>query len=376
VSIKGVEKVIAEYPRHYNAYVTQSLNRRASSQLALSMIKTVNTLVPNKDPFFSIVILCWNSKAYLQTCLGTLTRQSFNDFEVILVDNGSAEPVVEKDFAGFSELDLIFLSLVQNLGFAQGNNIAAQQARGKYLVLLNSDAFPQPDWLEEIYNAIKNYPNHILASRILMTDTPDKLDSEGDVYHISGIAWHRSYSQPAATIESPEGVVFSASGAAAVYPKVAFDQVGGFDDDFFAFYEDIDLGFRLRLAGFECIYVPTAVVHHVGSGSTGRRSKLAEYLNQRNMIWAYLKNMPVFPLIVLLPYHVLANSALVVNAAFHGRGAIYLKAKIDAVKSIKSVLKKRSIIQKSRKCKVTKIFTTMELNPIAPFISNRGKKYF
>lgn len=324
-------------------------------------------------PLFSIIVLCWNSEAYLQTCLQALNQQSFKDFEFILVDNGSSEPVTTNAFAEFPELDWRLVSFAENLGFAKGNNIAIKEARGKYVVLLNSDAFPEPNWLEEIFKAIQRYPNHFFASRIIMANEPELLDSEGDEYHLSGIAWHRSFRLPCATTTAPEGPVFSACGAAAVYPKAAFDHIGGFDEDFFAFYEDVDLGFRMRLAGYECIYLPTAIVHHVGSGSTGPRSKLAAYYNQRNMIWAFIKNMPGWRFYVLLPFHILTNFLLIVNAAFHGQGGIYFKAKVGAVRGLKSILGKRADVQINRKVADLTVIKKMNLNLLAPINSSRTR---
>lgn len=328
-------------------------------------------MIPSKDnpSLFSIIILYWRSAQHIQHCLDSLDQQTFRDFEVVLIDNASPELPPAGILARYPNLILRYFPQEKNLGFAGGNNLGASLSMGQYLVLLNSDAFPQPDWLEEISKAIRRYPNHVLASRIIMANEPDRLDSEGDVYHLSGLAWHRSYKQLATKTLASEGLVFSATGAAAVYPKAAFTEVGGFDEDLFAFYEDIDLGFRLRLAGYECTYIPTAVARHVGSGSTGQGSELAAYYNQRNMIWVFIKNFPGWRFLASMPYHMLVNILLVVNAAFHGRGRIYLKAKVDAVKGLKSVLRKRGAVQKCRKIDASAVVKQMNLNVFAPIRS-------
>ena len=200
-----------------------------------------------------------------------------------------------------------------------------------------------------------------------MANEPEKLDGEGDVYHFTGLAWRRSHGRPQISTHSQEKEVFSACGAAAIYPKEAFDQVGGFDPDYFAYVEDVDLGFRLRLAGFRCIYLPAAEVLHVGSGSTGFRSDLATYYGHRNLIWTYFKNMPIVLLIGLLPLHLLANLLLVIYGVFSKRGAVIARAKIDAIRTLDVALTKRKAIQKNRKISVLQLLAAMDLNPFAPF---------
>ncbi len=220
-------------------------------------------------PLFSILILCWNNINYLEECLQALVEQTYKDFEVILVDNGSDEPVTKEILDNFPELSIKFRKLERNVGFAAGNNYAAQAAKGDCLVTLNADAFPRQDWLEKLFTAVKKYPDSVLASKLIMANDRQRLDGEGDVYHISGLAWRRSYNYQVSESNVVEGEIFSACAAAAVYPQKAFHEVGGFDADYFAYLEDIDLGFRLRLAGFRCFYIPDSVVYHIGSGSTG-----------------------------------------------------------------------------------------------------------
>ena len=143
-----------------------------------------------------------------------------------------------------------------NLGFAGGNNLAAKSASGEYLVLLNSDAFPEPDWLATLHQAALNHPGHCFASKLLQAADPTLLDGEWNVYHASGLAWRKNHNQPAAKSATKPRLVMSACAAASAYPRAAFEQVGGFDEAFFAYMEDLDLDMRLGEASAAALAVP------------------------------------------------------------------------------------------------------------------------
>ncbi len=196
-----------------------------------------------------------------------------------------------------------------NLGFAAGVNRAVREAPPtRWLTLLNPDAFPEPDWLEQLMSATQRHPDCAsFASRQVMADQPDLLDGAGDVYHTSGLAWRAGHGRPVPTDPEPEREVFSACAAAALYRRDIFEALGGLDEDFFCYMEDVDLGFRLRLAGWGCKYIPTAVVHHVGSATSGRRSHFTTYHGHRNLVWVFFKNMPGALLWLYLPQHLLLN---------------------------------------------------------------------
>lgn len=321
----------------------------------------------NSPPFFSILILCWNSNAYIRKCLEALRAQSFTNFEIILVDNGSPEPVSREQLDAFSDLAIRFFPIKDNLGFAAGNNFAAKKADGAYLVLLNSDAFPEPGWLDEIFHAIERHPGCSFASQLIMAETPRYLDGEGDNYHASGLVWRRSYGAPVAGAGKTEREVFSACGAAAIYPKEAYDRVGGFDEDYFAYVEDIDLGFRLRLIGCPCIYLPSAVVYHVGSGSTSRRSDFSVYYGQRNLVWTFFKDMPGILFWLLIPFHLLANLLMIFLSLLRRQGRVTLRAKRDACAGLGKILRKRNEVQRRRRVSVGAILKAIDWNPFSPF---------
>ncbi len=304
-------------------------------------------------PFFSIVILFWNNEKYIGKCLQSLKNQTYKNFEIILINNGSDQPLPPN--LEISSHNVKSIKLIKNIGFAAGNNYGAKIAKGKYLITLNADAFPEPDWLEKINSAIEKYPDCSFASKLVMADDPKKLDGTGDVYHFTGLVWRKNYNHLIENVKLKEGEVFSACGAAAVYPKYAFDKVGGFDSDFFAYVEDVDLGFRLRLAGYRCIFLPEAVVHHVGSGSTEKRSDFSVYNGQRNLVWTFFKNMPAILFWLLLPIHLLINVLAIFVNLFRNQGKITIKAKLDAILSIDQIINKRKYIMTNRVVRIYEI---------------------
>lgn len=295
------------------------------------------------------------------------------DFEILLVDNGSTKPISSESIGKYANLPINLINLERNLGFAAANNYATSLAKGNYLVLLNADAFPKPDWLENINKGIQKHPNCFFTSKQIMANHPDRLDGMGDVYHISGLVWRKSYNVQITDIRDEEREVFSACAAAAAYPREAFVRVGGFDEDYFSYVEDIDLGFRLRLIGYRCIYLPNAVVYHVGYGSTSRGSNLSTYYGQRNLVWTFIKDMPGIFVWILAPFHLVANLLMIVLGIFKGSGVITVKAKWDALLPLANLVRKRKQVQRKRSAPIRSILLAMDLNPISPLINLLNK---
>ena len=317
---------------------------------------------------FSILILHWRAQEHLQTCLDALDAQTNKDFEVLLLDNGNEMPLPDNFTSGFPALNLKVLRSDVNLGFAAGNNFLIGFSKGRYIALLNADAFPEPDRLANIHEALIKHPDHFIASRLIKFSEPNTLDGEWNVYHALGFAWRHNHNQPLNLASDEPREVFGACAAASVYPREAFEAVGGFDEDFFAYMEDIDLDFRLQLAGYCCLYLPNAIVKHVGSASSAPRSDFAVYHGHRNLPWVFIKNMPGWLFWLLLPFHILVNLAYLLIAVFLGKGRIMAKAKWDALKALKPIIEKRRAIQKNRKASIRRIATLLNWNPFAPFI--------
>jgi GT2 family glycosyltransferase len=328
--------------------------------------------VPNVT--VSIIIVTLNSAKYLSRCFEALSRQTVTNFEVIVVDNGSSDRGLANLVTDWPGVSLRIEYLPQNLGFAVANNVGAHLARGHWLALLNADAFPEPDWLERFLEVAETMPDAFFASRQIQANTPTKLDGEGDTYHISGLAWRRNYGLPVrekCVIEE----IFSPCAAAAFYPRQAFLNVGGFDEDYFAYQEDVDLGFRLRLKGLHCYYVSQAVVHHVGSVTFGKYSDFAIYYGHRNLVWTYVKNMPAPLLWIFLPLHLVANLLTMFRFLSVGHGKAIWRAKVDAIHGLAPMLGKRKNIQQDRQASIKAIYRAMEHDLLAPFRASVERRY-
>ena len=317
-------------------------------------------------PSVSVIILNWNGVDVLPRCLDALTAQTFKDYEIIVVDNGSSDSSTDYIEARWPGLKVVKLD--RNYGFAKANNIGTQKAQGEWLAFVNNDAFPAPDWLARLMSATKKHPLFaIFASCIVQYENRDLLDGTGDVHHISGVVWHRQHNHPVSEARDIPEEVFSPSGAAALYSRRAFWQVGGFDEDFFSYHEDVDLGFRLRLQGHRCLYIPDAVVFHVGSASLGKRSDFSVLHGHRNMVWSYFQNMPASLFWKYLPAHLMANFFFLLYLTRHGQGKAIWRAKWDALRGIPTALRKRRHVQLTRTVETSDILRVLDRRFLSPY---------
>jgi len=310
-------------------------------------------------PGVTVVIVNWNSGDLLKRCLSALARQTVPPDKILVVDNGSRDGSAE----GAGQWPNVELrEMGRNLGFAGGNNEAFKDCATDFVALLNPDALPEPDWLEKLLAAARLHPEFAaFGSRQMAADSFDVLDGTGDVYHLSGKVWRRGKGQPYRKQDELPCEIFSPCACAALYRREALLSVGGFDGDFFCYVEDVDLGFRLRLAGYKALYVPDAVVHHVGSATTGgQHSDFSVYHGHRNLVWTFVKNMPGLLFWGLLPLHMLLNLVSVAYFALRGRGRVMLKAKRDALKGLPHMLQKRRAIQRVRKASTLGIWQALD----------------
>ena len=294
----------------------------------------------------AVVIVTFNSGKYLSRCLTCLENQTVKPNKVVVVDNNSTDGSLENIEGRWPWVE--FLHQEQNLGFVGANNLAIDKLNGfDWVALLNPDAFPKASWLETLLKAAEQCPTFTcFASHLLLPETDNTyLDGMGDVYHVSGRAWRRNHGREATGAHGTYEEVFSACAAAALYKRDDFLRVGGFDERYFNYFEDVDLGFRWRLAGYRCLYVPEAVVEHVGSGISGPCSDFTVYHGHRNLVWTYFKDMP-WPLLWLyLPQHIVLNLVSVVAFAIRGQARVILRAKWDALKRLPEILKERRAVQ-------------------------------
>lgn len=298
-------------------------------------------------PEFSVIIVAYNSGHVLSKCLAALARQTFTDFEILLVDNGVNDGAVEA--LGSVDPRTRIIRPGHNLGFAAGNNLAAREARANWLVLLNPDAFPAPDWLTQIGKAIRRYPSvAMFGSTQFKADDPLALDGAGDCYHPLGLAWRGGEGETLDMVDV-DTEVFGPCAAAAAYRKGTFEEAGGFAEQFFCYYEDVDLAFRLRLAGATCVQLAAARVGHVGSSTTGKGSDFIRYQVTRNRIWTFLRGMPGPLLLFLLPGLIATLVMRLSLTPFTGDFRTRARAITDAFGALPRVLRERRDIQARRR---------------------------
>lgn len=295
----------------------------------------------------TVIIVNWNAGDMLAQCLDDLLRQSVQPARVLVMDNGSSDSSAEQvaQLAGVT-----VRRLGENFGFAAANNRAFSECDTEYVALLNPDAFPEPDWLEKLVAAAKAHPEvAAFGSRQMVHGAVNIVDGLGDVYHVSGLIWRDGHGRVLRDSDAVPHEIFSPCAGAALYRRDALEAVGGFDENYFCYVEDVDLGFRLRLAGYGAIYVPGAVVHHVGSATTGgKHSDFSVYHGHRNLVWTYVKDMPGLLFWGLLPLHLAMNLVAMVVFTVRGQGRVIFRAKRDALMGLPLIWKKRRQIQSKR----------------------------
>ena len=289
----------------------------------------------------SVVILNFNGKRYLDECLSALARQTYRDFEVIVVDNGSTDESVEHLKTNFPWAKIIRNE--ENLGFAGGTNSGIRNASGDYILTLNNDTRVEEQFIEQIIKPMFEKDVGMCASKMLFPD--GRINSTGICVSRSGAAWDRGMFEPDVEQYEVQEEVFGPCAGAALYRREMLDEIGLFDDDFFLYMEDVDLAFRGRLAGWKCVYVPEAVVYHHHGGTAGFGSDLSVYYGNRNIIWYAIKDFPTRLLIESLPFILARNLAVIPYYAMHGQGRVILKSKLDALLGIPGVLRKRQRVQ-------------------------------
>ncbi|MGH3079756.1 MAG: glycosyltransferase family 2 protein [Gaiellaceae bacterium] len=325
-------------------------------------------------PRVAVAIVNANSGRFLRRSLAALAEQTRAPDRILVVDNGSTDGSADGVEAEFPSVEVIRLDA--NVGFAAANNLAAREAGdSEWLALLNPDAFPEARWLEELLRAAEAAPGSAsFSSRIVMDSDPGRLDAAGDVMHVSGVAWQGGRGESSSSAAAPREV-FSASAAAALYRRDAFLAVGGFDERFFCYYEDVDLGFRLRLVGHRSMYVPGAVARHVGSSAACRDSDFMLYHTHRNIVWTYVKDMPSALFWLYLPQHLLVNLATLAAFAITRRAGVAFRAKRDALRGLPEILRERRAVQDRRVVSSREIRRALARGrSVVPVLSRRSRE--
>lgn len=245
--------------------------------------------IKRESPRVSVIIPHWNGIQHLQTCIDALRRQTFTQFEIILVDNGSTDG--SQDFIRRHYPEVRLLELGRNLGFTGACNAGYRVACGDFIVLLNNDTEADAGWLEAVVDAFHRYPQAgSIASKLLLFNRRDHFHAAGDFFRVDGIPGNRGVWQKDTSQYEVEEEVFGACGAAAAYRRTMLDDIGFLDHAFYFSCEDIDLAWRAQLRGWQVIYAPRAVVYHKLKATGG--SVTGSYYDGRNFLYVIWKNYP------------------------------------------------------------------------------------
>jgi GT2 family glycosyltransferase len=295
------------------------------------------------NPLISIIIVNFNGLRFLDACLSSICHQSYKLYEIIFVDNGSSDGSV--DLVRKRYPAAIILETGKNLGFAGGTNTGIRRSTGEFILTLNNDTILDSHFLEEIKKPMQD-DLHVgmCGSKILLPD--GRINSTAICIFRSGAAWDRGMGELDSGQYDSAEEIFGPSAGAALYRRSMLDEVGLLDEDFFLFMEDVDLAFRARLAGWKCMYVPSAKVVHTFGGTTGKVSDLPVYYGSRNLLWYVIKNYPVKMLLLSSPWIMGRSCAEIPYYILKRKGVAILRAKFDSFKGFYRMIKKRKLIKR------------------------------
>ena len=273
-------------------------------------------------PAVSVVVVNWNRRELLRGCLQSIAIQAGVSYEIIVVDNGSTDGSLDavSEFKQTVSFPVRLIANKANLGFCTANNQGIAEARGPYIALLNNDAEAAPGWLAAMVRELDTRPEFgMIASKIVVYDDPRRIDKAGHLIYPDGQNRGRGSGEiDAGQYDQVEEVLWP-DGCAALYRKAMLDEIGGFDEDLFAYGDDAELGLRARIAGWKCLYVPEALVRHRRGSTLGLLSSRRLELIERNRLLLAIKHFPL-SLLWFNGFFWAARVGAGLIAAFRGRG--------------------------------------------------------
>lgn len=271
----------------------------------------------------SVIIPNYNGIAYLDGVLASLERQTCRNFETILVDNGSTDGSVAFVTGNYPWVHIV--ELPENFGFSRAVNEGIYASRTPYVLLLNNDTEVETDFVEEMLGCIRRHENAFSCSaRMVRFHQRDQIDDAGNYYCALGWAFARGKGKDIHCFEKEQKIFTSCAGAA-IYRKKIFEKIGYFDEEHFAYLEDIDVGYRARIQGYENWFAPKAVVYHVGSGTSGSRyNQFKTRYSSRNNIYLIYKNMPFLQILLNLPFLLVGFGLKILFFIQKGMGREYI----------------------------------------------------
>jgi GT2 family glycosyltransferase len=335
-----------------------------------------------KNPLVSLIVISYNNKKDLNECLTSLKNQDYENFEIVLVDNNSSDNSVEiaKGFKGIK-----IIENKKNEGFAKGNNLGIKNAfknkKVKYIVCINPDTITKKSWLKELVSvAEENKLIGSVQSKVLLNNNKTKINSAGNNINFLGVGICGSYMKDKKTENKIKEIGY-ASGCSVLYSREALEKVGLYDEDFFMYKEDLDLGWRLSLFGYKNLFAPKSIVYHKYSFS--KKGNKFYYL-ERNRLIVLLKNYKIKTLFLIFPLGLFFEIGMILYSI---KGKFFLK-KVKGyaaiIKDLPKIISKRIELQKNRKINDSEIIKQFiarvdfeEIkNPILEKIANPIMNYY
>lgn len=305
-------------------------------------------------PSVSALVLNYDGRALLDTALPSLLAQTYPNLSVTVIDNGSSDGSAAHVRERWPSVEV--LELPVNVGVAAALNRGIEVARGELVALLNNDIELEPDWLEHLVTALAEHPGAASASgKLLRFYDRDVIDAAGDGLRWSGAAINRGGGERDEGQYDVADEVLTACAGAALYRQEALAEVGPFDEDFYAYLEDVDWGLRAQLLGYGSRYVPASVGYHMRGATTGKQKPRYRRPQRRNQLWLLLKNYPASALVRHAPEIVLLNAGVFVQDLLDGVISATLRGWLDAVAGLPKILRKRRAIQRSRRVGVERL---------------------
>jgi GT2 family glycosyltransferase len=302
-----------------------------------------------KHPTVSVVIPNWNGKDVIGACIKSIVAQSYQPTEIIVVENGSTDGSAQYIREAFP--NVILVELPQNRGFAGGVNAGILKASGEYIFLFNNDATADKDCIKNLVETAINQ-NSAITTAVILTNNDTKIDSDGDVYTVWGVPFPRHRGLSPKHVPTHDEQIFSASGGASLYERTLFDQIGLFDEVFFAYYEDVDISMRAQLQQKTVWLSHQAIVHHAMGHTSSRVPGFGREMTIRNSIYLFWKNLPLVVLLKVAPRFVYSNLRLTGAAVVKGHPWRAVRAHLVALLHLLGILVERHTIQKHRQITV------------------------
>ncbi len=333
--------------------------------------RAAENVQPIPPPKVSVIVVNWNGKKWLEDCFNTLMSQTYKNTEVIFVDNGSSDDSVQYARDNFPTFKVV--TNAENLGFAGGNDVGLKHCTGDYIYLLNNDTRLESSCIEIMVDYMQGHPEVASAqSKMILMSEPGLLDVAGSYWTNTGFLFHYGYGGKISEDKYNKPLpFFSNKGASMMVRAKAIEKVGFFDQDFWCYYEETDLCHRLWIAGYECWYVPKAVMYHAGGGTALTfDNDYIQFHNFKNKLLSFLKNFEIGTLIKFLPIYLALNIAISIYWLFSGKAkhsvALY-KAIGWNIKEFPATLRKRRVVQGFRMRSDKGISDITEKKPAAKY---------